>query len=823
MKSNYMCGLSCWHPTWLQRFATSRSFIMVYGFLGTTQAMAYIYFVITLTTLEKRFKIPSSTTGIILSGNEISQILLSLILSYVGGHRNRPRWIAWGVVFCALSCFILATPHFIYGAGDAALQLTKEYINDKEAEALLNSHNLTRIVKSTNRLCMDTFNTKECHDVISVVPLVLIFMSQFVLGIGNTLYYSLGQTYLDDNTKKTNTPLMLAYASSLRTFGPVVGFALGYFALKIYIDPTKTPVIDSSDPRWLGAWWLGWIILGVAMLIFAALIGLFPKDLPAKKDATDRPKSTKPVILMNDAEAFGKEKNPLSKMKDQNSFPVQSKDEVGTIVEFPKLKDFPKALMRLLKNKLLMFNILSGIFYILGSSGYITFLSKYIEVQFHKTTANATVITGPITLFGMVAGFLISGIVISKKKPSPKILLFWNVIVGVGYMLGQFSYLFLTCPDGNMPLVQGRLNLSTTCNSQCHCDGIPYNPICQEETGITFFSACHAGCDAWDAKGKYYDRCTCQNENYSPITKPWEMHPTYSSVLVTATSTSRSTTTSTSTSTSEAPSSTINSITTSTTAEPEYAASPILKSMQPQKNSTETDKTSKSEETPLDDVYIYDDDDDADADDNDYRYEEKDLNATTSEKTEEKEEKQSARRRREVNEKDFTTSATPTTESLFTTRLIPGACLKGCALGFYLFSIISSIINCFGASGRIGNLLVNYRCVAKEDKSFTQGLILMMISLFALIPGPIIYGRIIDSTCLVWTEECGKRGNCQLYDQRLFRYYINLTALCLTAIGVFFDVLVWWYGRTLDLYGDREEEIKATTATTKPQSKSAFK
>lgn len=73
--------------------------------------------------------------------------------------------------------------------------------------------------------------------------------------------------------------------------------------------------------------------------------------------------------------------------------------------------------------------------------------------------------------------------------------------------------------------------------------------------------------------------------------------------------------------------------------------------------------------------------------------------------------------------------------------------------------------------------LFRCRCVAKEDKSFTQGLILMMISLFALIPGPIIYGRIIDSTCLVWTEECGTRGNCQLYDQRLFRYYINFTAL----------------------------------------------
>lgn len=65
--------------------------------------------------------------GIILSGNEISQIMLSLILSYIGGQRNRPRWIAWGIVFCGLSCYILVLPHFIYGAGHEVLQFTKEY------------------------------------------------------------------------------------------------------------------------------------------------------------------------------------------------------------------------------------------------------------------------------------------------------------------------------------------------------------------------------------------------------------------------------------------------------------------------------------------------------------------------------------------------------------------------------------------------------------------------------------------------------------------------------------------------------------------------
>ncbi|XP_053675033.1 solute carrier organic anion transporter family member 74D [Anopheles nili] len=823
MKSNQLCGISCWHPAWLQRYATPRSFIVVYGFLGTVQAMAYIYFVITLTTLEKRFKIPSSTTGIILSGNEISQILLSLILSYVGGHRNRPRWIAWGVVFCALSCFILALPHFIYGAGDEALRLTKEYIREREEdEAHIRQHqNYTIMVKSTNRLCLDTSSPKECLETISVVPLVLIFMSQFVLGIGNTLYYSLGQTYLDDNTKKTNTPLMLAYASSLRTFGPVVGFALGYFALKIYIDPSKTPIIDSSDPRWLGAWWLGWILLGAAMIVFAFLIGMFPKEIPKKSkpagSADNRPHSAVPVILMNDAEAFGMEKESLSK-RQQRTVSENAIEFTESIVEFPKLKDFPMALMRLLKNKLLMFNILSGIFYILGSSGYITFLSKYIEVQFHKSTANATVITGPITLFGMVAGFLISGIVISKKKPSPKKLLFWNVIVGAGYMVGQISYLFLTCPDGTMPLVQGRLNLTTDCNSHCHCDGIPYSPICQEETGITFFSACHAGCESWHTTEKYYDSCSCQNENYSPITKlPWERSTSSMAQFTTRTTNPYSSTTYTSgevrdTSTASWLSSTTTGTVSPTldigTIAPELSDKiKLLEGSEPLVNYTlnrgqdHQQQDGQSPETTLEEHARESDNTDA-VEHVDTPSPEHETGPSTSNS------EPLRRRKRTIEststEMPSTADASPPDSILYSAKLVPGACIQGCALGFYLFSIISSIINCLGASGRIGNLLVNYRCVSKQDKSFTQGLILMMISLFALIPGPIIYGRIIDSTCLVWTEECGKRGNCQLYDQRLFRYYINITALCLTSVGVFFDGLVWWYGKSLDLYGDRE-------------------
>lgn len=75
-------------------------------------------------------------------------------------------------------------------------------------------------------------------------------------------------------------------------------------------------------------------------------------------------------------------------------------------------------------------------------------------------------------------------------------------------------------------------------------------------------------------------------------------------------------------------------------------------------------------------------------------------------------------------------------------------------------------------------MLLNYRCVETRDKSLAQGVALMMMSLFALIPGPIIFGAIMDSTCLVWDISCKHKGNCWFYHKDQFRYYINTTAAC---------------------------------------------
>ena len=54
------------------------------------------------------------------------------------------------------------------------------------------------------------------------------------------------------------------------------------------------------------------------------------------------------------------------------------------------------------------------------------------------------------------------------------------------------------------------------------------------------------------------------------------------------------------------------------------------------------------------------------------------------------------------------------------------------------------------------------------------------------VPGPIAFGAIVDSSCLLWRSSCGADGSCQLYDNASFRYRLHATTAMLIAAS---DVL----------------------------------
>jgi hypothetical protein len=66
----------------------------------------------------------------------------------------------------------------------------------------------------------------------------------------------------------------------MRLLGPAFGYTLASFCLKIYISPYLTPVIDNKDPRWIGAWYIGWVFFACVLMLFALAVSMFPKELP---------------------------------------------------------------------------------------------------------------------------------------------------------------------------------------------------------------------------------------------------------------------------------------------------------------------------------------------------------------------------------------------------------------------------------------------------------------------------------------------------------------------------------------------------------------
>ncbi len=70
-----------------------------------------------------------------------------------------------------------------------------------------------------------------------------------------------------------------------RLLGPTLGFLLGSFCLTTYVYPHEDPGFSEGDPRWIGAWWLGYPIIGSLILVFAGPLACFPQRLP--KQGTD--------------------------------------------------------------------------------------------------------------------------------------------------------------------------------------------------------------------------------------------------------------------------------------------------------------------------------------------------------------------------------------------------------------------------------------------------------------------------------------------------------------------------------------------------------
>ena len=91
--------------------------------------------------------------------------------------------------------------------------------------------------------------------------LIIVFLGVALTGVGNSLFWCFGMVYLDDNSGKGNSPFMLSLTFVFKLIGPTFGSLLGAKCLSTYVIPGEDVDIDTKDPRWIGAWWIGFPII----------------------------------------------------------------------------------------------------------------------------------------------------------------------------------------------------------------------------------------------------------------------------------------------------------------------------------------------------------------------------------------------------------------------------------------------------------------------------------------------------------------------------------------------------------------------------------
>ena len=97
-------------------------------------------------------------------------------------------------------------------------------------------------------------------------------------------------------------------------------------------------------------------------------------------------------------------------------------------------------------------------------------------------------------------------------------------------------------------------------------------------------------------------------------------------------------------------------------------------------------------------------------------------------------------------------------------------------------------------------LMIVLRSVAEEEKAFALGIQFVIFRLFGYIPSPILFGHVIDTTCLLWTQTCqGSSGRCLMYDIEMFRFkYVGICA-GIKVLSLLISSFDWWLIRRKEL------------------------
>lgn len=330
--------------TFMDFFTKPVCYMICFSALGILQGCYYSYLIGINTTLERRFAYGSRTAGFVFFADNFGPILLGAFIGTYSPKRHRPRWVGGAAILMGASCLLASLPYWLFGKADEAFSMT-----DPEVESDL------------NHFCHDQEEERRVRDLncaqsrkTETLPALLLLVScNFLTGIGTAVYYSAGTAYLDELIRKKHSAVYMAIMTVVRGCGPCLGFIFSALILAVYEDPSYNPGFADEDPRWIGAWWLGFAILGFFQLLFAAPLFFFPKNL-----------------VDEDPE------NPTEQESDLS------------------IREAFQASKRIIKNPVVVVQMCAHVFKWFGVLGFITYVPKYVQEHFQQSPSAASILSG---------------------------------------------------------------------------------------------------------------------------------------------------------------------------------------------------------------------------------------------------------------------------------------------------------------------------------------------------------------------------------------------------------------------------------------------
>jgi len=273
----------------MRKFEKIQAFVMASCLLVTLQqALSSGYFKSVITTIEKRFDIPSKLTGTMVSTFEIGNLITIIFVSYFGTNRHIPVWIGKGVLITGIGSLIFAIPHFMHDS-KPPLHVDMNTLDDNLCHLpepisplVETASHLLNVISPENdpRLCYEKATYRG--------PQLIVFMIAMVLiGCGGTPIFTLGTIFIDDHTPREDSSMYIGCMYSMVAIGLMIGFLLGGFFITLHENSFGTGHISSNvyngHKSFVGAWWIGFILLGILLIMISLVFFTFPRSLKEDK------------------------------------------------------------------------------------------------------------------------------------------------------------------------------------------------------------------------------------------------------------------------------------------------------------------------------------------------------------------------------------------------------------------------------------------------------------------------------------------------------------------------------------------------------------